>query len=193
MKTITTIMALAISAISLGQSTWGFDKSHSSVQFDIDHMVISEVSGSFKEFDGMVKATKEDFSDAQIEFTIQVKSVNTDNADRDKHLRSPDFFDAEKYETIKFKSTSLKKVGEGVYKMTGNITMHGVTKKITLDVSYGGTIKDPYGNMRAGFKIMGTLNRTDFGLVYNSTMETGGLLIGEEVSIVCKVELIKKQ
>ncbi len=154
-------------------------------------MVITDVSGRFRSFDGTVYADKADFTDIKISLTIDVKSIDTDNKKRDDHLRSSDFFDADKYPTITFISKSMKKTGKDTYKLSGDFTMHGVTKEITLDVKYGGTIKDPYGNTRAGFKLTGKLDRTDFGLKYNSVMDNGGLLIGEEVEIICNVEIIK--
>ena len=165
---------LAFATVNAQETKWGFDKTHSKIQFDVAHMVISEVSGQFQEYEGTVTTSTEDFSDAKIDFSIDVKSIDTDNGDRDKHLRSPDFFDVEQYPKIIFKSTKMKKVGKNQYKLTGNFTLHGVTKEITLDAKYGGTVKDPYGNVKAGFKITGVTNRTDFGLKYNSVMDSGG-------------------
>jgi len=186
------ILFLVIHSVSAQEEAkWGFDKTHSKIQFDVDHMVISEVSGQFQEYEGTVVTSKEDFSDARIDFSIDVKSIDTDNEDRDKHLRSADFFDVEKYPKIIFSGKEMKKVDENLYQLTGDYTMHGVTKEITLDVKYGGTVKDPYGNIKAGFKITGIINRADFGLKYNSVMDSGGMLIGEEVTITCKIELIK--
>lgn len=170
---------------------WTFDKAHSSIQFDVSHMVISEVTGKFHEYEGTILADKEDFSDAKIDFSIDVKSIDTDNEKRDGHLQSPDFFDVEKYPKITFKSTSIKKVEENQFILTGDFTMHGVTKEITLDVKHGGTITDSYGNIKAGFKISAVIDRTEFGLKYNSVMDAGVLMIGEEVTITCKVELMK--
>ncbi len=182
---------LIFTLINAQETNWAFDKTHSKIQFDVTHMVISEVSGQFQEYEGTVVTSKEDFSDARINFSIDVKSIDTDNEDRDKHLHSADFFDIEKYPKITFKSKSMKKTGKNQFKLTGDYTMHGVTKEITLDVKYGGTVKDPYGNIKAGFKITGIINRADFGLKYNSVMDSGGMLIGEEVTITCKIELIK--
>ena len=178
-------------SVSAQEAKWSFDNAHSKIQFDVAHMVISEVSGQFHDYEGIVVTTKEDFSDAKIDFSIDVKSIDTDAENRDTHLKSADFFDATKYPKIIFKSKTMKKAGTNRYKLTGNFSMHGVTKEITLDVKYGGTIKDPYGNLKAGFKITGVIDRTDFGLTYNSVMETGGLIIGEDVTITCKIELIK--
>ncbi len=186
------ILFLVIHSVSAQEgSKWGFDKAHSKIQFDVDHMVISEVSGQFQIYEGTVVTSKGDFTDAKIDFSIDVKSIDTDNEGRDKHLRSKDFFDVEKYPKIIFSGKEIKKVGDNRYQLTGDYTMLGVTKEITLDVKYGGTVKDPYGNIKAGFKITGIINRTDFGLKYNSIMDSGGMMIGEEVTITCKIELIK--
>jgi len=194
MKKTTLILCtlfLAFISVNAQETKWGFDKAHSKIQFDVAHMVISEVSGQFQEYEGTVATTKDDFSDAKIDFSITVKSIDTDNEDRDNHLRSADFFDVEKYPEITFSSKEIKKVGEHQYQLIGNLTLHGVTKEVILDAKYGGTIKDPYGNVKAGFKITGVIDRTDFGLKYNSVMDAGGMMIGEEVTIICKVELIK--
>ncbi len=154
-------------------------------------MVISEVSGQFHKYGGTVITSKEDFSDAKIYFLIDVKSIDADDEKRYEHLQLADFFDVAKCPKITFKSKSMKKVGKNLYKLTGDYTMHCITKEIILDVKYCGTVKDPYGNIKAGFNITGVINRTDFGLKYNSVMDTGGMLIGEEVTITSKVELIK--
>ncbi len=188
---ILSIIMLTVFSVTAQKTTWTFDKTHSKIQFDVAHMVISEVSGQFQEYEGTVLTSKEDFSDAKIDFLIDVKSIDTDDGERDGHLQSPDFFDADKYPNITFKSKSMKKSGENQYKLTGDFTMHGVTKEITIDAKYGGTVTDPYGNVKAGFKITGIIDRTDFGLKYNSVMDTGGLMIGEEVTITCRVELLK--
>jgi polyisoprenoid-binding protein YceI len=192
-KTTLILSTLILTFISVNaqETKWGFDKDHSKIQFDVAHMLISEVSGQFQEYEGTVVTSKADFSDAKFDFSITVKSIDTDNEERDMHLRSADFFDVEKYPKITFKSKSMKKVGENQYELIGNLTLHGITKEVILDIKYGGTIKDPYGNVKAGFKITGLINRTDFGLKYNSIMDTGGMMIGEEVTIICKIELIK--
>lgn len=186
------IAAILFAVISNAQITnWGFDTSHSNVRFAVSHMVISEIEGNFSSFDGSVTTSKTDFSDAEINFTIDVSSIDTDSKNRDEHLLNDDFFDVANFPTIDFKSKSIEKVGENKFKLTGDLTMHGVTREIILDAKYGGTIKDPWGNTKAGFKITGTIDRTLWGLNYNSTMDTGGLLIGEEITIVCNVELVK--
>jgi polyisoprenoid-binding protein YceI len=194
MKKLSILLSLVLIA-SLGmyaqKTTYGFDKSHTNVRFAISHMVIAEVDGNFSDFEGKVVSSKEDFSDAEIFFKINVASINTDDAKRDEHLRSPDFFDVANNPNITFKSTSMEKVSPKKYKLTGDLTMNGQTKSITLDVKYGGTIVDPWGNTKVGFKLTANINRLNWGLKYNSVMDSGGLLIGEEVDIVCNVELIK--
>jgi len=192
MKKISLLFALLTVTFASAQTVWNFDKAHSSVHFTVKHMVISEVEGQFTKFDGEIKTTKNDFSDAKISFTVAINSVSTDNEKRDNHLKSADFFDVAKYPNMTFVSTSVEKISDGNYNLKGNLTIHGVTKPITLKMTYGGTIKDPSGNTRAGLKVSGTINRINFGLKYNSTMEAGGLVIGENVNISCKVELIKK-
>lgn len=194
MKKLSILLSLVLIA-SLGmyaqKTTYGFDKAHTNVRFSVAHMVISEVDGNFNDFDGKVVTSKEDFSDADISFKINVESINTEDVKRDEHLRGPDFFDVANNPEITFESKSMEKVSEKEYKLTGDLSMNGKTKSVTLDVKYGGTIVDPWGNTKAGFKITGTINRLDWGLKYNSVMDSGGLLIGEEVDIVCNVELIK--
>jgi len=188
------IFALITSGVIFAQTTkWSIDPAHSSIQFSISHMVISEVTGNFKSFEGTILSDKADFSGAKISFTLKVNSIDTDNEKRDQHLKGAEFFDAEQYPEITFKGKSLKKVSGNKYKLTGDFTMHGVTKTVELNVKYGGTIKDPWGNTKAGFKITGTINRYDFGLKYNSTLEAGRLMLGEEVELVCNIELTKQK
>lgn len=190
-----TILAalLLLNLVTIAQNTkWGYDASHAKVGFSISHFGISETEGKFTKFDGQVLSDKPDFSDAKIDLTIDVNSINTEDAQRDKHLKSPDFFDAEKYPTIHFKSTSLKMIGKNKYKLTGSFTMHGVTKEINLDVQYKGTVVDPYKNTKAGFRITGMLDRTQYGLVWNGKLSTGDALLGDVVNLDINIELIKK-
>lgn len=173
------------------QTKWIVDKSHSKVQFTVTHLIISEVTGQFKSFDANVEATKDDFTGARIEFSADVNSINTDNEDRDKHLKSDDFFNAEKFPKITFVGKSFKKVGGKNYKLVGDFTIRDVTKQITLDVVYNGSVKDPWGNTKAGFKIKGEVNRFDYNLKWNTLMEAGGAVVGKTVSIVVDLELQK--
>jgi len=164
MKKLSIVIALLSVALVQAQTTWNIDPSHSSIRFAVDHMVISEVEGIFSKYEGSVIATKDDFSDAKINFTVDVNSVNTDNAKRDEHLRSADFFETEKFPKMTFVSSSVTKTGTGKYNLKGKLTLHGVTKDIALMMTYGGTTKDPWGNTKAGLKVTGVINRTDFGL-----------------------------
>ena len=176
-----------------GQGTqWEFDMAHSKISFDVTHMVISHVEGRFGSFTGSVEAGKDDFSDAKTTITIDTATINTDNDRRDGHLRSPDFFDVEKYPEITFVSTNVRKSGKNSYLLTGDLIMHGATKPVELNVQHLGTILDPRGNTRAGFKVKGTINRTDWGLTYNSIMDSGGFVISENIDINGNVELIRK-
>ena len=196
MKNLKLFFAVCLTGIintSIAQSTWSFDKAHSKVTFSVTHLMISEVSGQFNEFEGEVVSKSDDFADSQIEFTINVGSINTDDEKRDGHLKSEDFFDAEKYPMITFKSKSLKQVKGKNYKLTGDMTIRDVSKEVTLDVIYFGTMKDPYGNTKAGFKITGEINRMDYGVKWNSPLEGGGVVVGETVNLVCNVELMKKK
>lgn len=175
------------------QTKWAVDKSHSKVQFSVTHLIISEVTGQFKSFDVNVESSKDDFTDAKIEFSADVNSINTDNEARDKHLKSDDFFNAEKSPKIVFVGKSFKKVGDKNYKLVGDFTMRDVTKQITLDVVYNGSVKDPWGNTKAGFKISGEVNRFDYNLKWNTLMEAGGAVVGKTVSIIVDLELQKEK
>ena len=194
-KAITILASLLIGTASVKaqKTVWNVDASHSSIGFSIDHMVISETVGEFNEYSMNVNSDKEDFTDASFDVSITVASIDTKSEDRDKHLKGADFFDVAKYPTIRFEGKKFKKVKGNKYKVIGAITMHGVTKKVEFDAKFGGMIKDPWGNTRAGLKIEGELVRKDFNLTYNSLLESGGLALGEEVRIVCNVELVKKK
>ena len=175
------------------QTKWTIDLAHSSVKFTVTHLVISEVEGQFNTYSGTVTSTNPDFTDANVDFTIDVNSINTDNGMRDKHLKSPDFFNAEKFPQITFKSTSFKKIKDNNYELTGDLTLHGTTKKVKFDVTYGGTADDGYGNIKAGFKATTTINRFDYGLQWNKLTEAGGATVGKDVNIIVRVELAKSK
>lgn len=165
---ITLITIVFLSATALAQTTWKADPAHTQVSFGIIHMGISEVEGKFDKFNGTIRAREDDFSDAQYEMAIEVPSINTGVEMRDNHLRSPDFFDAEKYPEMTFKSTSSKKVGKDKYKVTGNLTFHGITKPVILDVWYRAQVKNPQnGQVSAGFAISGNIKRSDYNLGSN--------------------------
>jgi polyisoprenoid-binding protein YceI len=174
------------------QTTWTVDKSHSKVGFSVNHLVITDVDGYFKDYDAQITTEGDDFSKTQIDFTIKTNSIFTDNKDRDNHLRSDDFFNAEKYPDMIFKGKSMKKVGDKKYKLIGDFTIRDVTKQIVLDVTYNGTVKDPWGNTKSGFKVTGEIDRFDYNLKWNKAIETGSLVVGKEVELVIDLQLIKK-
>lgn len=188
---ITVFLFLAVSVFA--QTNWTVDKSHSKVGFSVSHLVIAEVEGKFNNFDGNISTNGENFEDAKIDFTVDVNSIDTDNEGRDKHLKSDDFFNAEKFPKITFKGKSMTKVGDKKYKLIGDFTMRDVTKEIALDVKFNGTTKDPWGNIKAGFKITGEVNRFDYGLKWNKTVETGGLVVGDIVTLTINLELAKQK
>jgi len=186
------LFILLVGKCAIAQSTWTIDGSHSDVSFNVSHLVVSEVTGKFKKFEGEVKAKSDDFTDAEITFTIDAASINTEDEKRDGHLRSADFFDVANYPTITFKSKSFKKVVGNNYKLVGDLTMHGVTKPVELDVVFKGTAKSPWGQTVGAFKLSGAVNRTDFGLKWNKTLDNGGLLVGETVNLTANIEVVKK-
>ena len=169
---------------------WVIDKPHSNVKFTVTHLVVSEVEGSFKLFDGSMENTKGDFSDAKINFTVDVNSLSTDNDMRDKHLKSDDFFNAEKFPAMKFQSTSFTPAGSNKYKLAGNLTIRDITKPVVFDVTYGGTIVN-MGKTKVGFKAKTSINRFDYNLKWNKATETGGLVVSKEVELVVNVEMSK--
>jgi polyisoprenoid-binding protein YceI len=169
---------------------WTVDKSHSNVKFTITHLVVSEVEGSFKMFEGSMENAKGDLSDAKINFTVDVNSIDTDNEKRDGHLKSDDFFSAEKFPAMKFSSTSMKSVGDNKYKLAGNLTIRDVTKPVEFDVTYGGSVT-AMGTTKLGFKAKTTINRFDYNLKWDKATESGGLVVSKEVDILVNVELNK--
>ncbi|MEE9429896.1 MAG: YceI family protein [Melioribacteraceae bacterium] len=193
MKTIKHIGLFFIMALvsNFAQTNWAFDASHSNVSFSVTHLIISEVEGNFKNFEGTVTSKKENFEGSTVEFSVDINSIDTDNADRDKHLKADDFFNAEKFPKMIFKSKSLTKIKGKKYKLVGDLTIRDITKEVELDLKYNGTIKDPWGNTKAGFKISGTINRFDFGLKFNKLMEAGGMVVGDDIEISVNAELKK--
>jgi polyisoprenoid-binding protein YceI len=171
---------------------WSIDPVHSEVQFKVKHLVISTVTGSFKNFEGTVETEGDDFTDAKIEFSIDINSVDTGQAQRDGHLKSADFFDAEKYPHIKFKSTSVTKESDENYKLTGDLTIKDVTKSVTLEVEHGGIATDFYGNTKAGFEIEGKINRKEFGLTWDGVTEAGSIVVSEDIKLFINIQLTKQ-
>jgi len=172
---------------------WALDPMHSEITFKVKHMMIANVTGSFTKFDVKALSEGNDFTKGNVIFTADVDSVDTHNEQRDGHLRSPEFFDGAQFPQIKFESTSISKKGEDSLSVQGNLTMKGVTKPIILDLEFGGTGKDPYGNTKAGFTINGKINRKDFGLNWNAALETGGVLVGDEIKVHGEIQLVKEE
>lgn len=173
------------------KTKWTIDPSHSKIGFKVKHLMISNVPGNFMEFEGQVTTDENDFSTAVISASLNSASVNTEIADRDTHLKSADFFDVIKYPKIIFEGRGLRDLGNDMYELTGDLVIKGISKQVVLSVEYGGLITDPWGNQKAGFSISGKINRKDWGLTWNTALETGGVLLDEEVKIACDVELIK--
>lgn len=172
------------------KTKWAIDPTHTEVQFKVKHLVISTVTGFFKRFSGSVESETEDFNGASVQFSLDTTSIDTNQADRDGHLKSPDFFAAEQYPAIDFKG-SLKKVSGNDYKLSGALTIRETTKDVELTAEFGGTVVDPWGNTKAGFEINGKINRKDFGLNWNALTEAGGMVVSEEVKLHINVELAK--
>jgi polyisoprenoid-binding protein YceI len=188
---ILVVAALLVAASSLFADTFVVDKVHSEATFQVRHMM-SKVSGKFDDFSGKINADRAKPSASSVEFTIKAASVNTGNADRDKDLRSANFFDVEKMPEITFKSTSIVATKKkDVYDVTGDLTMHGVTKRVTLPVEFGGFAKDPWGNERSGFSLTTTINRKDYGINWNKAIDNGGVLLGDDVTINVNLEAVK--
>jgi polyisoprenoid-binding protein YceI len=171
---------------------WKLDPTHSEIGFKVKHMMITNVSGSFKKFDATAETSGDDFGTAKIQFTADVDSITTANDDRDNHLKSADFFDATTHPKLTFVSTRTEKIDDENYVVHGDLTIRDVTKPMKLNVEFGGIGKDPWGNQKAGFTISGKINRTDYKLNWNAALEAGGVLVGEEVKLQGDLQLIKE-
>ncbi|AGA56722.1 hypothetical protein Theco_0509 [Thermobacillus composti KWC4] len=172
----------------MAKTKWAVDTMHSSIDFSIRHMMIAKVKGSFNQFEASIEADPNDLTTADIAFSVDVASVDTRNADRDAHLRSADFFDVENHPKMTFKATKIERTGDGEYEVTGDLTIRGVTRSETFKVTFEGAGKDPWGNYKAGFSAEGTIKRSDYGLTWNAALETGGVLVGDEVKIHLEIE-----
>lgn len=175
----------------MSTTKWTLDPAHSELQFKVKHMMVSNVTGDFQNFQVEAETPEEGLENAKINFNAAVDSVSTGNAQRDGHLKSGDFFDSPKFPEMKFRSSSFKKLNEeGDYELKGDLTIKDITKTITLKVNHGGTTKDPWGHTRAGFSLSGKINRKDWGLNYNAILETGGVVVSDEVRILADLEMI---
>ncbi len=173
-------------------ATWALDPTHSEAQFKVKHLVISTVTGTFKSFDGSFESENEDFEGAAISFSLDTNSIDTNQEQRDGHLKSGDFFDVENFPKITFKSTSFTKKKGDDYKLVGDLTIKDVTKSVELEVELGGIAVDPYGNTKAGFEVSGKINRKDFGLTWSAITEAGAVVVGEDIKLQFNVQFIKQ-
>jgi polyisoprenoid-binding protein YceI len=171
---------------------WAIDPVHSEIGFKIKHLMISNVKGFFSQYSATIASDKNHPLTSDISLTIDPASIHTGDTGRDQHLRTGDFLDVDQFPSIEFTGTSITKVTDDQYKLFGNLTMKGITKPVTLDVEFGGIMKDPWGNEKAGLIVNGKINRKDWGLTYNAALETGGVLLGEEIRINAEIQLVKQ-
>jgi len=173
------------------ETKWSIDPSHSEISFKVRHLMIAHVKGSFKSFDASIYTEGTDFTTADIDLWIDAASIDTGDTTRDEHLKGPDFFDVANHKQLNFTSSTIGKPDkDGNHELWGELTIKGITKNVKLMVQFGGLVKDPWANEKAGFTLTGTINRTEWGLIWNSTLEAGGIMVSEEVTISCEVELI---
>lgn len=189
---IAIIVAVAIAVPSLSAATWEVDKVHSSVGFTVKHMVISKVSGRFDDFSGTINFDGKDFAAATVAVSISPSSINTGNIDRDKHLKAPDFFAADSLPQMGFKSKKVIAGKDGAFQIVGDLTMRGVTKEVILDAVFNGTVKGMQGEIRSGFSATTTINRQDWGISFNKTLDAGGLVVGNDVNVTLEIEAVQK-
>ena len=171
---------------------WAIDPMHSEVQFKVKHLVISTVTGFFKSFSGELDAVNDDFEDSEISFALDIDSIDTNQSQRDEHLKSDLFFDAAKYPQITFKSTSFKKTDDDEFELVGDLTIKGITKSVKLAAEYGGSTNDFYGNTKAGFEVSGKINRKEFGLTWDGVTEAGSVVVGEDIKLLINLQLAKQ-
>ncbi len=176
----------------MATTQWAIDPTHSEIGFKVKHMMFTNVSGQFENYTAEISTDGDDFTTAAISFSADVASINTNNADRDNHLKSADFFDAAQHPKLTFTATSITKKDDGNYDLQGELTLHGVTKTVTLPAEFSGFMKDPWGNTKAGLNISGKINRKDWGLNWNSALETGGVLVSEDVRLNIELQLLKQ-
>lgn len=174
------------------KTKWAVDPTHTEIGFKVKHMMFTNVSGKIAKYDATVETDGDEFNNAVVEFSADADSITTANADRDAHLLSPDFFDTTKFPKLSFNAASFRKTNDADFELTGNLTLHGITKPIELAVEFGGLMKDPWGNIKAAFNINGKINRKDFGLTWNAALETGGVLVSDEVKVIAEIQLIKQ-
>ena len=193
LSSVVVLALVAMAQVSYGApAKYKIDGDHSKVGFSVRHLMISDVAGRFKKFDGAFTFDLEKGTVSDATFSAEAASIDTDNAKRDDHLRGPDFFDAQKFPKVTFTNSKITKAGKDAFKWTADMTMHGVTKPVTLDLEYKGAVKDPWGMQRAGFTATGKINRKDFGLNWNKALESGGVVVGEDVKLILDIEAIQQ-
>lgn len=175
----------------MATTKWAIDPTHSEIGFKVKHMMFTNVSGKFDNYEGTIETEENDFSTAKISFSADINSIDTKNNDRDNHLKSGDFFDAEKYPKLTFEGKSFNKINENNYELIGNLNIKGTSKEVKLPVEFSGLMQDPWGNTKVGLNIEGKINRKDWGLNWNDALETGGVLVGEEVKLTIGLQLAK--
>ena len=175
----------------MATTQWSLDPTHSELQFKVKHLMITTVTGSLKIFSASLTSEGDDFENGKVSFEAEINSIDTGNTDRDNHLKGADFFDAEQHPKVSFISTSLEKDGSD-YVIKGDLTLKGVTKPVKLNAEFGGIATDPWGNTKAGFTLSGKINRTDYGLSWNAALETGGVMVSEEVKIAGELQFVKQ-
>jgi polyisoprenoid-binding protein YceI len=190
-KTLLHFISSTQKTITMAKQTWNIDPTHSEIQFKVKHLVISTVTGNFNQFEGGLETENEDFTGASIRFSADVASISTNNEQRDQHLQSDDFFNAAQYPKLTFESTSFVKKDNENYELAGNLTMRDKTLPVTLQVTYGGTMTDPWGNVKAGFEINGKVSRKAYGLNWNAVTEAGGVVVADEVKLHLNVQVVK--
>lgn len=173
------------------KQTWNLDPSHSEVQFKVKHLMISTVTGNFSNMEAKAQTESDDFSTASFEFSAPIQSISTNNEQRDTHLKSADFFDSENHPLLTFKSSKIERVSDERFDVTGDFTIKGISKEVKLNMDFGGIINDPYGNTKAGLTLNGKINRNDFGLNWNTVLETGGVMVSEEVKLNAELQFVK--
>ena len=176
----------------MSKQLWVIDPVHSDIMFKVRHMMITNVSGVFGQFNGIMHSSAADFSDADISFEAEVSSINTRNDQRDEHLKSADFFDVANHPKLTFKSTGLKKVSDNAYELEGDLSLKGITKNLKLDVEFNGVVIDPWGQVKAGFEMNGIIKRADYGLLWNAQSEDGSVVLSEDVRLQITVQMIKQ-
>jgi polyisoprenoid-binding protein YceI len=192
MKKILVAMAITAAAFTANAQSWKIDPAHTKIKFNTKYLVISDVEGEFKDFEGTFTSNKPDWTDLKTNVTVKVSSINTENEMRDNHLKSDDFFNAEKFPTITFTSTGVKMIEKNKYVLTGKLTIRDVTRDVQLPLVYGGTVKDPWGNTKAGFKATGKINRKDYNLKYSNAASTGEAVVSDDVEFTIDAVLIKQ-